>query len=383
MIIYQWYGVGSFPELDTSPQIGQQVLEGSFWLKVNKPLNRRTLVRYILPLDPDSGRPSSSASRIVFYAPFNGDAKRIRKELPRWLRRFATEGGCTVFSLTIEADKEPKHLKDREFYYIYPESGWAELVFAIEEHLRKQFGLSKQKLLVVGESSGGSMAQMMALRYPERIASAAWHGGSRYDHFEAPLSVRILALNSWCDYALQPTIEMVRQTRIIGQQIDFFALPPVYYDNGRLEAHAPAQLSYDLIYEFTLHPDVYLEHTKYLPSVDFVKNEYYEYPVNPSKKHIAILLLWNCRPNVEDDLRLRNTIGALVKQGFAPAFQRVDYMSNQEIIESLGKWSATHKEAIILAPDSLALPENYQTIRYQKSCTWSDIVRLISSTKAK
>ena len=367
-----------YPALDTSARPGQRLLEGSFWLKIGKPLNSKTLVRYIVPLDSSTGRPLDGAGRIVFYAPYNGDAPRLAKALPQWLRRFADEGGCTVFSLTIQTDKNPDHLADRKSYYVYPEAGWMELVFGIERHLRSQFGLADQRLLVVGESSGGSMAQMMALRYPEHIESAAWHGGSRYDRLQTPVPIRMLAINSWADYAMPPTAEMAGELCKAGQKIDFLTLPPIFHHDGSQENHAPAQLSYDLIYEFTLNPEAYEKHARRLPMVDFADNEYYDYPITAAEKARPILLLWNCRPGRDADLQLQNLVGALAKYGFAPSFQRMDYMSDEEVAENVKNWRASHAaNAIILAPAGLPLPNEVTAIRFEPDAAWLEIVQAL------
>ena len=225
-----------------------EFIEGEFTARVDFPLNRQTLVRYIVPLDPAAGNPRPSANNIVFYAPYNGDARRIQAGFPPWTRRFADEQGYSVFTLTIEADTEITG--DPSQYYIYREAGWFDLVFAIKAHLEKEFSLEERPLLIVGESSGGSMAQRMAVAYPDRIAAAAWNGGSRYAEFERPIDVALLALNNWSCYGLASTREMVEDAMAKGVAIVNAQTPPPLAPSGKYDAHASSESTYRLIQAF-------------------------------------------------------------------------------------------------------------------------------------
>lgn len=235
-----------YPALRGNAVKNADFLEGTFELRVNLPLNRKTQVRYMIPVDTH-GKPLSSASHMVFYAPFNGDAPRLRRDLPEWIRKIPAEYGFSVFSLTIEADTQS--VTDHAKYYIYRECGWYELIFRIKAHLEKEFSLHPEKLLITGESSGGSMAQQMAAAYPQKIAAAAWCGGSRYVRFRQRISVPMLALHNWGCYGLDSTAELLRNAE--EYRIPFQTMQtPSFLRRGSFEHHAGGDTAYRLMCAF-------------------------------------------------------------------------------------------------------------------------------------
>lgn len=250
-VMFYWYFHSPqifYPALPEQNCIrGKGFLEGIFEIRANLPLNRITSVRYIIPTDED-GVPLRSASNIVFYAPFNGEAASMRKRMPLWLRDFPEKYGFSVFSLTIEANVKITNFTDQ--YYIYKECGWYELIFRIKAHLEKQFKLDSRKLLIVGESSGASMAQQMVAAYPSKIAAAAWTGGSRYTEFTRPLTVSMLALSNWGCYGLHVTRDLGSNAEKYGIPFLFLQTPSYLKKNGEFEHHAAAPLTYRLIHSF-------------------------------------------------------------------------------------------------------------------------------------
>ena len=153
------------------------LLTGYYRRTVSLPLNKKVDVGYLVPLGPD-GKPRPGAENMIFYAIPSGAANRKPGSQP-WLQPLAREFNCTVFTLAIRSNLNIT--EDRRQYYIYREAGWFDVVFDIQEKLAKRFGLPHRKLLLMGESSGGSMVQRIAAAFPDRVAAAAWCGGSRYD----------------------------------------------------------------------------------------------------------------------------------------------------------------------------------------------------------
>ena len=211
--------------------------EGEFTLKVNRPLNDETIVRYIVPVDA-SGKPLPSASNIVFYAPYNGDAGRIKEGLWPWHRHFAETLGFTVFSLTIEANTDI--VNDHEQYYIYKEAGWFEIILKIQERLTNEFKLTPKPLLIVGQSSGGSMAQQMAVAYPDKIDAVAWCGGATYDQVGANSNVAWLAISTWGCYGVPTTRQFKKQAASAGKQVLRGEAPPDWKTVGGTYFHHAA-----------------------------------------------------------------------------------------------------------------------------------------------
>ena len=250
LFVIWWIFLGPivFPKIKLPVAHGQRYAEGNFPLCVRKPGNHNILVRYIIPLDPASGRPLKSASQIVFYAPYNGDSKRIARRLPSWLKFFPEIAGFSVFSFTIDVDNDMIFQKNK--YYIYEEAGWYELVFMIKDNLERNFGLQNKKLMIVGESSGGSWAQRLAATHPDKISAAAWCGGGNYARFSTNASsVRLLALNVDGCVGLMETKQLVKSNfnRI---NIYYGILPAWEKTSGKIEHHAAGEIGYRLIQSF-------------------------------------------------------------------------------------------------------------------------------------
>ena len=125
-----------------------------------------------------------------------------------------------------------------------------DLVFAVKRHIEKEFSLEEHPLLIVGESSGGSMAQQMAVAYPEKIAAAAWIGGGRYMPFEQPMDAAFLALNNWGCHGLQNTRRMVEDAASKGITVLHAQSLPLLFTLGAHNSHGPADSTYRLLQAF-------------------------------------------------------------------------------------------------------------------------------------
>ncbi len=323
--------------LADNPAERKDMAMGSFTLPVNMPLNKNTLVHYMIPLDEDTGKPLETASNIVFYAPFNGDAPRIAKGLLPWHRRFAEDYGFSVFSLTIETNLEV--VPYREKYYIYQEAGWFELIFKIQEHLQKEFGLQPRKLLAVGESSGGSMVQNMITAYPDKISCAAWNGGVRYSPFHASSNCRILALNTWGCPGISPTLEMLKDARAQGMNIENFLVPadPYTTNRDRFHNHKAWKFHYDAMIDFIVGND-WKKHFKDIPQDDFTVQDQFIYPVPQNSRGMAVLL-WKAmdfdlaaRTEHESRLRLMDFLWYLYLMDCTPAFIRYGDRTKPDVL---------------------------------------------------
>lgn len=224
-----------------------EYIEGEFYWKVNQFLNREVLVRYQIPLNPLTKKPKASANSIVFYAPYNGDANRIKNGLVPWHCYFSKKLGLSIFSLTIETNDDVDNTKK---YYIYKEAGWHELIFEIKAHLEKEFSLTEKPLIIIGESSGGSLAQQMVVSSPKKIACAAWIGGSRYRPFTCTIDIPILAINTWGCYGCQSSRKMFLNAKEHKIPILYTESFPSFTSERIYEHHAASKFSYELIQTF-------------------------------------------------------------------------------------------------------------------------------------
>lgn len=254
IIYYFSLMVAPLPKLSNSRsksvkiKILSRSIEGEFTWRVNKYLNKETLVRYMVPLDPITKKPGKNAANIVFYAPYNGDARRIRQGWVPWHRYFAEQMGCTIFTLAIEANTQITD--DIKRYYIYKESGWHDLILKLKEHLEKEYLLEPKPLLVIGESSGGSMAQQMAAAFPEKIAAAAWNGGTRFVSFTGQSEVSLLALNTWGCPGIPATKTMTEEAQKHHINILNAESFPAMKKSGEYEHHAASEFTHKMIQDY-------------------------------------------------------------------------------------------------------------------------------------
>ena len=102
------------------------------------------------------------------------------------------------------------------------------MVFAAKQWLQKKYRLSPRRLIILGESSGGSMAQQMVATHPEEIAAAAWNGGTTYGELPEDCPVALLGLNAWGCFGGDNTRGMVRQSALQGTQVLWEEGPPVW-----------------------------------------------------------------------------------------------------------------------------------------------------------
>jgi tetratricopeptide (TPR) repeat protein/predicted esterase len=167
------------------------IKEGDFSLNTNLPGNEDLKISYIVPVD-SQGKPLPSANNIVFYAPYAGEVTPLRNTL---LRYFSEKLGFTIFSLNIKLDLND--IGERQKYYIFNESGWHDIVFIAQEELIHDFNLNPGKLLVVGVSSGGSMAQLLGVHHPDKIDAVAMIGGHFFEPVDKNSKIVWLALNTW------------------------------------------------------------------------------------------------------------------------------------------------------------------------------------------
>ena len=222
------------------------LLTGYYRRTVSLPLNKKVDVGYLVPLGPDR-KPRPGAENMIFYAIPSGAANRKPGSQP-WLQPLAREFNCTVFTLAIRSNLNIT--EDRRQYYIYREAGWFDVVFDIQEKLAKRFGLPHRKLLLMGESSGGSMVQRIAAAFPDRVAAAAWCGGSRYDLERLKKDgIPRLVVSTWGCPGETISATYAEQEREAGNPVLFARMPPDPVVN-KWYHHGPGPETYRLLQTF-------------------------------------------------------------------------------------------------------------------------------------
>lgn len=180
---------------------------------------------------------------MIFYAPFNGEKKKLPGS-QEWLQNLAKEAQCVVFALRIPPSTQ---IKGHSQYFIYPESGWHEMVFLAQKKVAEKLGIPAGKLLITGESSGGSMAQQLCNGNPEKFTAAAWAGGSRYSEEINPRDhAPRLIINTYNCPGESPSRRYGQLLRDQGVAVLNISTPPDF-SRVKAEHHALNKIVYQLI----------------------------------------------------------------------------------------------------------------------------------------
>ena len=229
----------AYPSLEEhSIHKDNDLIIGSFDVKVDLYLNEYTSVRYAIPIDVNTNKPVPSADNILFYAPYNGEAPILSNGFPKHILEMARRRKCSVFTLVIKTDTISTSERDK--YYVYNESGWHDIIFAIHRHICECYGFKPRKIKIFGESSGGSLAQNLLVNYPHLVDKAAWNGGCRYANFKQNVSYpSFLACSIWGCYGQEITREMCIDARKMNIQADFINMPPEWRGSfANMDHHA-------------------------------------------------------------------------------------------------------------------------------------------------
>jgi pimeloyl-ACP methyl ester carboxylesterase len=219
--------------------------QGEFTLQTNIPGNNEVKVSYIVPVD-DKGKPRLSAHNIVFYAPYISERGFFTRDFHKY---FPEELGFTIFSLNINANIEDAG--DRKKYYCFKESGWHDIVFKAQAKITSDLRLTPRKLLVIGESAGGSMAQQLGINYPDKIDAVAMVGGRFFEPLKTKSGVAWLSINTWGCPGLSAAKLFKEQADKIGVQVLRGETPPRWVQKDKAHYHhSPNELAFNLMQVF-------------------------------------------------------------------------------------------------------------------------------------
>ena len=225
-------------------QVTDNIRTGSFELKVNLPYNTTVKVYYRIPVDKN-GMPGPNAHNIIFYAPFIHESNFFTRDFHT---RFTDEFGFSIYSFEIQLNQ--KDQTNRLHHYYYPESGWPKPIFDVQDFLIQKYDLKRTKLLVLGESGGGSMGQMLGIHYGDRIDAVAIVGGRFFDMPKVKSPVAWLSLSTWQDPGEASNVDFQKQAQKMGIQVLHVQTPP---DWGRVNNHhSPGDEALTSLQEFLM-----------------------------------------------------------------------------------------------------------------------------------
>jgi pimeloyl-ACP methyl ester carboxylesterase len=221
-------------------------LEKEFTLQTGIETEPEVKLTCLVPVD-GSGKPTAGAHDVVFYSPYAGARKALEKRVE--LRRYSRALGMTIF--TIEIITDTKYLGNPEKYYCYEVSGWHEVAIAAWKKVLEEFQLEKRKLLIMGDSVGGSYAQQIAARYPDEIEAVTFTGGRLYGNIRKN-NVNWLAMSIWKCPGMQDTQDLIQQYRELGVNVLQTEAPPLMPSSPaqHLFHHTPSRITFEIMEDY-------------------------------------------------------------------------------------------------------------------------------------
>lgn len=255
LLLAGWFGWWHFyvrqdftlRDVRTEAKADGALLYGKGRMRINLPQNHIIDVHFVIPCQARTGQPLESASTMLFWAPYLGEERSIREGgLHAWALDYARQCGWTVFTFTVEGGGKKDGVP--ESYYIYPESGWHDVVFAVKAALEVRYGLAPKALLVAGESAGGSLAEHLPVSHPNYIAAAAWSGGTTYRALPES-DAAVFFLNNWGCYGVSSSHRLYAESVENGREVLWTEIPPNAGAKS-LNHHTPSQLTAQLKQSF-------------------------------------------------------------------------------------------------------------------------------------
>ncbi len=165
-------------QADALPTPTYTAVRGEFTLSSTVPRNPTVTVTYVTPVDA-TGKPAPLANDVVVY--FHYPSESVFATNTPFIRLWQ-DAGFTVMCVFFAqmADSDGVDLYDQKKNYVWAESGAFAAVLAAHQQLVKTLKLPERKLLLYGESAGGTAAQHFSEEYPERCAAVVTLGGHRF-----------------------------------------------------------------------------------------------------------------------------------------------------------------------------------------------------------
>ena len=235
----------NIPETSIQSLAGQYFLRGSFEYETQLPEEPIIKASFLLPCDK-TGNLLPEAADIIFYAP----AAYTRSAMDRIEIQKCGTSGCAIYSFDITSDKE--YTYDPVHAYHLLSSGWDKVVFGVLQKIRKFYKLPDRKLLILGESTGSSMAaEYMSSAYGDKIDAVALLGTS-YRWKKVPSQqIATLFINTWGCYGEKPTEEMAQAYRQNNPYVLSIRTNPPWASLRRSTLyHVPDQEAYFLAARF-------------------------------------------------------------------------------------------------------------------------------------
>ena len=224
------------PEDIDLPSVRFTALNGFFYVVIN---GTAVPVVYSIPMEGTHLAPC--ASNLIFYGPFPGEKTDLSGNIvPDLVKKL----GCSVFSLSFSMIGND--LSHPETAYWSAQSGWFKAVMDARQEIIKGFGLSKEKLLLMGYSGGGGMVLNLAAAFPNEVEAVVAQGANLVPE-PAVNAIKWFIINNRGDTNAEITLPFYQKLKQRGDVALYCETTP---SRGRGQYHSPSQEAYDLMYTF-------------------------------------------------------------------------------------------------------------------------------------
>jgi pimeloyl-ACP methyl ester carboxylesterase len=206
-------------------------------------------VLYRVPMTAQQG-PTPGADNVLLDCLWPGGAEpKPGHPLLAHMKPFSDQLGFTVFSIEIKTDRA--RLDDKREVYFQGGPDWVDLVQRAHEEIIKRHHLKRRKLLLYGESLGGTFAERLAVAMPDKVAGVVIQNAPEVTLPEVRANTAWFVNVTRGDQGARANAELVQKLRDLDTPCIHAIAPPSYIERGKANFYhsvSPAAFHANLMY---------------------------------------------------------------------------------------------------------------------------------------
>lgn len=208
-----------------------QMLMLCLWFGAAAPPRARTVEQLLPKLPPGVAKGSKEYARLAAAAEAN-ERKLVESNegLHGLMRPFSDSLDFTTFSLEIVTDR--KDMGNKREAYFYGGSEWVDVVRRAQAEIVKRHHLKAKKLLLYGESLGGTFAARLGVAMADQVSGVVIQNAPEVTLPTAPANTAWLVGVTRGDSGRQGNAELVDQLRKLKTPCVHVINPPAYRLRG-------------------------------------------------------------------------------------------------------------------------------------------------------
>lgn len=208
-----------------------QMLLLCLWFGAAAPPLAKTADQLLTKLPPGVAKGSKKYAQLASAAEAN-ERKRVESNegLHRLMRPFSDSLDFTIFSLEIVTDRKDMGNKREAYFYGSPE--WVDVVRRAQAEIIKRHRLKPKKLLLYGESLGGTFAERLGVAMASEVSGVVIQNAPEVTLPSAPANTAWLVGITRGDSGRQANAELVDQFRKLKTPCVHVIYPPAYRMRG-------------------------------------------------------------------------------------------------------------------------------------------------------